>query len=591
VDRLIAGRYELLGRLGSGGAATVYRARDVRLDRIVAVKVLHEQLAADPDFLARFQREARTAASLNHPNVVDVYDYGAEGNTAYIVMPFVGGGNLKELIAARGRLAPTEATDIARQVLSALAAAHAKGLVHRDVKPQNVLLTGDGVVKLADFGIAHVAAQPELTQVGTTIGTAAYIAPEQATGASVGPAADLYGVGLLLYEMLTGRPPFVGGTPMEVAYRQVNEHPTSPRQLVPAVPAALDAVVMRALAKDPAARFPSAEAMLAALDAPIPAPSSEVTQPMVTVRMPVTPPPGRAGSAPPVEGGRGGAGLIVVLAIVGLLAALGMAAALTASRFGFLSGGGPPGSPAPTSTPPARPTATAAPIVVAALPSPTATATATPTPTPTQPPPTPTATRPPPSATATATATSTNTPAPSPTPTSLLRPVVTPTPTLSPPVPVATPKPGAKPNQGTVEIPDTAFQGGYRNANGAPYRGQSATWVYGARTPYSTMTATFELPTTPREAQVRIVGLDSEGPQRTNVEMLIDDRPVFRGPAPFPDDVPSRPQAPWAERTLELPAGYLREGPNTITIRNLEDTANMGPPFLAVHQVTVVYRS
>jgi hypothetical protein len=380
---------------------------------------------------------------------------------------------------------------------------------------------------------------------------------------------------------------------MEIAYRQVNEHPVPPRQLVPTIPAALDGAVMRALAKDPAARFPSAEAMLRALDSPIPVPETDMTVPMTTVKMPVTPTRSRAGASPPAERGRGGAGLIVTLAIIGLLAALGMAAALTASRLGLLSGGGPPGSPVATSTTPAKPTATAAPIVVATLPPPTPTVTGTPTPT--QPPPTATATRPPATATATATptatVTSTNTPPPPPTPTSLLRPVVTPTPTLPPPVPVATPKPGSKPGQGTVEIPDTAFQGGYRNANGAPYRGQSATWVYGARTPYSAMTATFELPTTPREAQIRIVGLDSEGPQRTNVEVLIDDRPVFRGPAPFPDDVPSRPQAPWAERAIDLPAGYLREGSNTITIRNLEDTGNMGPPFLAIHQVTVVYRS
>src|SRR5438093_2028630 len=149
MDRLIAGRYELLGRLGTGGAATVYRARDTRLDRVVAIKVLHEQLATDPDFLARFQREAQVAASLNHPNVVEVYDYGVEAGTAYLVMPFVGGGNLKERVQTRGRLPPTEATEIARQVLSALSAAHARGLVHRDVKPQNVLLTNTGVVKLA----------------------------------------------------------------------------------------------------------------------------------------------------------------------------------------------------------------------------------------------------------------------------------------------------------------------------------------------------------------------------------------------------------------------------------------------------------
>jgi len=308
------------------------------------------------------------------------------------------------------------------------------------------------------------------------------------------------------------------------------------------------------------------------------------------VRMRTTPPPRTAayGEAPPRERGRNLAGLIVALAIAGLLAALGMAAALTASRFGLLSGGRPPiATPAPAS-----PTATPAPIAAAALP----TATHTPIP--------PTATAVPPPSTATrtatvtvsATATATFTPVPpSPTPTPLLRPVPTATqpnavPTLPPPVPVATPKPGTKPSEGTVDIPDTAFQGGFRNQNGQPYRGQSATWVYGQRTSYSTMSASFQLPVTPRDAQLRIVGLDSEGPQRTTIEILVDDRPIFRGPAPFPDDVPSRPQAPWAERAIDLPSGYLHEGQNTVTIRNLEESANMGPPFLAVHSATVVYR-
>lgn len=600
MDRLIAGRYELLGRLGTGGAATVYRARDVRLDRTVAVKVLHEQLASDPDFLARLQREARVAASLNHPNVVDVYDYGAEGDTAYIVMPFVGGGSLKERILAQGRLTATEATDIARQVLSALAAAHANGLVHRDVKPQNVLLTTDGIVKLADFGIVHMPAQAELTQQGTTIGTAAYIAPEQATGGAVGPQADIYAVGLLLYEMLVGRPPFVGGSPMEVAYRQVNEMPVPPRQLVPTVPPRLDAAIMRALSKDPGARFPSAEAMLQALDSPVITPAAEATAPMTTVRMPVTRGPA---ATPPAPASRSAAGVIVTLAILGLLAALGLAGALVATRLGFLSGGAPPTprasasptvSPRPTATAPARAVAGASPSPAAGTPtatlSPTATLTHTTTPTVTL-----TLTRPAsPSATITPTRSSTPSP-PTTTPTPQLRPVTTPTqpapptPTLPPPVPVATPKPGIKPGERVVEIPDTAFQGGFRTADGN-YRGQSATLIYGSRTQYAAATARFEMPPNAAEPQLRLTGLDSEDRSKTQIEMLINDRPFFRGPSPFVNDVPASPIAPWSEQSVPIPGGFLREGQNTLTIRNRAESNNLGPPFVAIHQATIVFR-
>jgi hypothetical protein len=599
LDRLIAGRYELLGRLGTGGAATVYQARDVRLDRIVAVKVLHEQLAGDPDFLARFQREARVAASLNHPNLIDVYDYGAEGNTAYIAMPFVGGGNLKERIQARGRLPPTEAIDIARQVLSALAAAHSRGLVHRDVKPQNVLLTDDGIVKLADFGIVHVPAQAELTMEGTTIGTAAYIAPEQATGGTVGPAADLYGVGLLLYEMLVGQPPFVGGSPMEVAYRQVNEQPVPPRQIVATVPPQLDAVVMRALEKDPARRFPSAEAMLDALNTPV-IPNADLTAPMTTVQMPVTPRPTYTRPAPPPPtGSRSAAGIIVTLAVLGLLAALGLAGALVASRYDFLSGGGP-STPGPSATATSTPTVPAKakppPAVVPPTPSPAAGA-ATPTVTATASP----------TATMTASATLTRSPTvtftpvppsvtptpvpPSPTATALLRPVTSATPTLPPPVPIATPKPGAKPGQsGTVEIPSTAFQGGFRTPDGN-FRGQSAMLIYGQRTPHSTMSARFELPGEPREAQLRLNGLDSEDRDKTQVEILINERPFFRGPSPFQNDQGSRPQAPWSDREVNITPGFLKEGSNLLTIRNLAESNNQGPPFIAVHSATISYRA
>jgi tRNA A-37 threonylcarbamoyl transferase component Bud32 len=263
---LVATRYELLDKVGAGGVANVYRARDTRLNRTVALKILRDEYASDAEFVERFQREAHIAAGLSHPNVVSVDDYGRHGSTAFLVMHFVDGETLKARIRRLGRMAPDEAIGIARQVLAGLAAAHAQGLVHRDVKPHNVLLGWDGGVKLTDFGIALAAAAVGLTQTGTTVGTAAYAAPEQVTGKSVGPPADVYGVGLLLYEMITGRPPFGGGSVMELAWAHVNDEPRRPGDVVDGVPPALDALVMRALAKDPAARFADAATMLAAID-------------------------------------------------------------------------------------------------------------------------------------------------------------------------------------------------------------------------------------------------------------------------------------------------------------------------------------
>jgi tRNA A-37 threonylcarbamoyl transferase component Bud32 len=440
---LVADRYELIDRIGEGGAAIVYRARDTRLDRVVALKMLRENFGGDAEFQRRFQREARAAASLNHPNLVDVYDYGPSGRTYYIAMEYVEGGSLKDRIRAAGRLPPGEARDVAQQVLSALEAAHARGLVHRDVKPQNVLLDRTGVAKLTDFGIAHAPDAIETTQVGMTVGTAAYIAPEQATGGLVGPATDVYGVGILLYEMLTGKPPFEGGTPFEVAYRQVNEAVPPPSRVARGVPADLEAIVMRALQKDPLARFSSAQAMADALAGGF-AVDVDATQAMQTVRMPRVAPPPRAAAAGPVVVAepprRSGGALIITLGVLGGLAVLALLLALTAQQLGMF--GGPPRTPLPVTSPTVPPTFTppgAKPAVIAAA-SITATATRTTTPTLT-PTPTPTPTR-------TVTGTSTPQPATATAPPTLTPlPTNTPAPALTPlpPPPTITPPPQAPP--------------------------------------------------------------------------------------------------------------------------------------------------
>ncbi len=261
---VIADRYELGRQLGTGGMARVYLARDRKLGREVAVKVLAERYAADPAFVERFRREATSAAGLNHPNIVAVYDRGEVDGSYFIVMEYLPGHDLKREIRERAPLAPTEAIDIQLQLLSALAAAHKRDVIHRDVKPQNVMFTDDGRVKVTDFGIAR-AGGPQMTEVGLIIGTAQYLSPEQAQGKEVTPASDCYSAGIVLYEMLTGRLPFDGDRPVTVALKQVNEAPQDPRVFEPSLPPRLAAVVMRALEKRPEDRFMHAEDFTRAL--------------------------------------------------------------------------------------------------------------------------------------------------------------------------------------------------------------------------------------------------------------------------------------------------------------------------------------
>lgn len=274
---MLGGRYELGEKIGEGGAAVVYRARDTRLDRPVAVKVLRSQFVDDRDAVVRFQREARAAASLAHPNVVPVYDYGQDGDTHFIVLELLPGPTLKGYLSARGALPVGEALAIARQILAGLQAAHDRGLVHRDVKPQNVLFAADGSVKVADFGIARALAAPALTAAGEAIGTASYLSPEQARGEPVGPASDVYSAGVVLYEMLAGRPPFTGDTGLAIALKHVAELPAPLDEVAPGVPAGIARIVGRALAKDPSERWPDAAALAGAL-ADYAAASEEVTQ-------------------------------------------------------------------------------------------------------------------------------------------------------------------------------------------------------------------------------------------------------------------------------------------------------------------------
>src|SRR6266498_801385 len=264
--RILGGRYEVGRLLGAGGMAEVYEGNDRLLARRVAIKVLLAQYAHDPSFLTRFRREAQAAASLSHPNIVAVFDTGSQDDIWFIVMEYVAGRTLRDVINAEGPVHPARAAEVAADVAGALAVAHARGIVHRDVKPGNVMLTTDGKVKVMDFGIARASAVPSITQTAAVVGTAQYIAPEQAQGLEVDARTDVYALGCCLYEMLTGQVPFTGPTPVAIAYRHVREDPTPPRALNPDVPVPLERVCLKAMAKRPEDRYQTAVELRADLE-------------------------------------------------------------------------------------------------------------------------------------------------------------------------------------------------------------------------------------------------------------------------------------------------------------------------------------
>ena len=261
VGKTLGNRYEILEKIGVGGMATVYKARCKLLNRNVAIKVLKDEFANDAEFIKRFQIEAQAAASLSHPNIVSIYDVGNEDNMHYIVMELIEGETLKDIITRKGKLDWREAVDIAAQIAAGLAKAHANHIIHRDIKPHNIIITKDGVAKVTDFGIAKAVSNSTINAFGSTIGSVHYFSPEHARGGYTDEKSDIYSLGVVLYEMVTGKLPFDGDTPVSVALKHIQETPKEPIEINKDIPIGVNNIIMKAMAKDISERYQSAGEM------------------------------------------------------------------------------------------------------------------------------------------------------------------------------------------------------------------------------------------------------------------------------------------------------------------------------------------
>ncbi|MEX2426065.1 MAG: protein kinase [Thermomicrobiaceae bacterium] len=585
---LIAGRYRLDRHLGQGSFAETYLAEDTTLNRQVAIKILRPQYAQDERFALRFEREARAAAAVRHLNIVDVFDYGQDGPTLFMVMEWVDGPNLKEYMRGQGQLSPAEAARIMRDVLQGLQAIHEAGIIHRDVKPQNVLVDPNGTAKISDFGIARGALDAGLTDTGMALGTAAYMAPEQARAGEIGPSADLYAAGVILFELLTGRLPFPGENPLQVMYHHVNEQPPDPRQFNDAIPEGLALVVLKALAKEPEDRFASAAEMLAAIENP---PSSDdetrimaAATPDRTRMMPGAAGGGRRPPPPPTRRPRRRqnspmwpialvAGMLILFAIAGIW---------------FLATREDPAvsdpTPEPTETPIPDATATPTPEPTETpVPEPTATATPEPTPTPT-PEPTPTPT-----------------PEPTPEPTATQEPEPEPEPTIPP-----TPEPDNDDDEESgvgdelaslafsamvigspsSDLQGVDFQGSFQPDNWDNLPDQS-TFLYSQATQFSAGEALFQSQDSSGGIFVGIemTALTGGAAENVPIEVWVNDDMVYRGESPF--DTEETETIRWWYRQN----GAVQAGDNIIRIQNMAEQGGVGePPWLLIDEVTVYYR-
>ncbi|MGN1326853.1 MAG: Stk1 family PASTA domain-containing Ser/Thr kinase, partial [Clostridia bacterium] len=276
IGKTIANRYEIISKTGVGGMATVYKAKDIVLNRNVAVKVLKDEFITDEEFVKRFNSEAQAAASLTHPNIVSIYDVGNEGDIYYIVMELVRGKTLKQIITEEGALPWKWSVNIAMQIASALETAHKNNIVHRDIKPHNIIITEDGVAKVTDFGIAKAVSNSTITAFGTTIGSVHYFSPEQAKGGYTDAKSDIYSLGVVMYEMLTGKVPFDSDTSVSVALKHMQEDPIEPIKIKPELPQSVNDIIMKAMRKDANERYQSATEMIKDLELALKHPEEQI---------------------------------------------------------------------------------------------------------------------------------------------------------------------------------------------------------------------------------------------------------------------------------------------------------------------------
>ncbi len=631
IGEIFGNRYEVREDIGSGAFAVTYRGWDLRLERAVAIKVLRDTYASEPTPVQRFEREARAAASVSQGNVVDVYDFGRQDDRLYIVMQYVKGEDLKHLITREGPLPPGRAANITIQILAGLAAIHEAGIIHRDIKPQNVLIGPDDIARVTDFGIAHVTVEAGLTTAGTTFGTATYMAPEQAEAGPLVQATDLYSVGIVLYEMLTARLPFEAPTMIALILAHIHTIPSPPSVRTPAqrITPELDAVVMRALEKHPDDRFRDAPAMAQALSAAMarrppgaePAPLMTTgdeqtirTTPRRARRAADIRPPSTARKnarmSPPSKAPRRtallGRWMAPFVLLLLMLAGIAGGGAYLLSRD---DGDDPSGddlreivanltvSPTPTEQATEAPTET-----------PVATDAPTETPVPTEPP--------------------TNTPAPTATPTETPEPTAVPTatppPTLAPtdpPAPTPTDTPEQLPTEtpplivprssdvesdegstvgsdqsgddgissgsdtegpGTVTLDFTAsdWQGAYFQETG-----NMRAWsgVYALSTGYGSGSLGFNLDGTPASDtfSLTVDGMTSENWSEVPMSLLINGEEVYEGTSPFPTWNGVEGEQPWATVNVELPTSVLQQGENTVTFVNGVEQGDFSrPPYI-----------
>lgn len=589
---VIANRYELLELVGRGASSRIYRARDRALHRIVAVKLLRDEYRADKNSLLRFEREARSVASLSNPYIVDVYDYGEHQDTYYIVMQYIEGLNLKDLLRREGSLPPSQVVSITSQVLLALATAHSQGIIHRDIKPQNILIqASNGAVKLADFGVAHTLNTSTITTIGTPIGTVHYMAPEQASGGKIGPATDIYAVGVVLYELLSGQLPFQGSNQMQIALQHIYDPPPTFSSLGVSVPPRLEQVTRQALAKDPAQRYQSADEMrLALATAATPEPSQRIigTQPL-TRSAPINATTQTELPARPVDETTPKRSKAKFLLPLGL--ALLVLLAGTVVWFSF-SGSANPASPTQqAAVTQARATPPPSLNIVALAPPPTATATiiaATNTP----------------NVAASSAATplpllATITPAPSPT----SRPSPTQTRTATSgaaQVPGATASTATQASEAQPNlIRAYDLSGAYKRDDGTLY-GLPQIALYGAGSTYNEGTVNLTavtIPSSDRKIFLVLSGLDDERNERCNLQVLLNGMIIFDGPNTFPnvpngDNGVGGNERYWGEMSIAVPNNALKAGANTLTVRNTTPSLGyLGPPYMLISAIEFELRS